>query len=246
MGIQGKLKKENMAQSMPVNAPAYHNKPFHFRGAKMHSFAFETDAESVANLVPENLTLTDPATAVLMFCEYTWSTIGYYREAILAIDVVYKGEAFKYMTNLILDSVEPILVGREIYGIPKTMGSIEFSEEGGVLAGYVERPKGMRIASGVFRAESPLEPLPSGTLMRTLTTRVIPSPEENQDHSSVELIQTDSILHCTELWMGSGSCQLPETSIFDPWYNVPVKNMISANYMVTDIVLTGSKVVETL
>ncbi len=244
MEVKGKLTKENIAHTMPVDAPVFHKKPFYFKGAKMYSFNYETDPSVVAELVPEQLTLANPATAVLMFCEYPWSTIGYYKEAILAVDVTYNGEAFKYMTHLILDSLEPVLVGREVFGIPKVMGEIEFSAEGGVLGAYVERPKGIRIASGVFRAEAPVESLPNETLMRTLTLRVVPSPEEGEVHSSIELIETNSILNPVELWSGTGSCHFPGISVFDPWHKVPVKNNIGAHYMVTDIVLTGSKVVD--
>jgi acetoacetate decarboxylase len=246
MRIQGKLTKEKMAHTMPVDAPVYHKKPFYFRGARMYSFRFETDPAAAAELIPAELTLAEPASATLMFCEYPWSTIGTYKEAILSVNVCYKGETFQYLTHLILDSCEPILVGREIYGIPKKMGAVEFTEQGDVLAGFVERPKGIRIASSVFRAEAPLTSPPDGTLLRTLTLRTIPSPEKDTDHSLVELIETNSILSSVEMWSGTGSCHFPEISVFDPWHKLPVKKMLETTYMVTDIVLTGSRVVARL
>jgi acetoacetate decarboxylase len=231
---------------MPVDAPVYHRKPYHFRKARLLRFDYETDPDTAAQLIPEQLCLTDPATGFLFMNEYPWSTLGPYREAVLGINVLYGDQAFHYMSHLMLDSSVPILAGREVYGIPKKMGIIEFSNFEDVMAGYVERPKGIRICSGVLRPEQPLDPPPDGTPMNACVLRVIPSPEKGKDHSLVELIQVDMILSSGEMWSGPGSCQLPGISVLDPWHSIPVKNMISATYMVCDFVLTEGKVLETL
>ncbi len=246
MGLRGKLTLENMAPAMPIDAPAYREKPFHFRGARMCRLDYETDAEAAAALTPAQLTLTDPVSASLWFCEYPWSSVGPYREAILSVDVLYGDEPFFYLSHLILDSEIPIQVGREMYGIPKKMGAIEFTQEGDVRAGYVERPEGIRICSAVFRTETPLDSPPDGTPWRIITLRAIPSPEKDKDHSLVELIQTDIILSSMEMWAGNGSCHFPGISTFDPWHKLPVRKMLNMTYMVTDAVLEESKILETL
>ncbi len=246
MAIQGKLTRENIAHTMAADAPAYQQKPFHYRGAKMYRFEYETEPEAAAELIPAQLTLAEPASASLMFFEYPWSTIGPYKEAILSVNVFYKGEAFQYLAHLLLESNVPILVGREIYGLPKKMGSIKFTHEGDILAGYAERPEGIRICSGVFRTESPLESPPDGTPLRFIGLRTIPSPEKGKEHSHVELVQTDGILSSIELWAGTGSCHFPGISVFDPWHKLPVKNMLSTTFMTTDIILSEGKVMERL
>jgi len=242
--MKGKLTKDNLMHAMPSDSPAFNAKPFYFKNAKMYRFAFETDPQAAAEFIPEQLSLVEPASASLMFCEYPWSTIGPYNEAILSVDVDYKGEVFQFMTHLVLDSSEPILVGREYYGFPKKMGVIDFSSEGGVMAGFVERPKGIRLASGVFQAAKPLETPPNGSLLRLLSLRTIPSPEAGVSHSLVELIQTDAVLTPMELWEGSGGCNLFETSVLDPWHRIPVKKMLNATCLVTDVTLPEAKVLE--
>ena len=248
MGQQGKLNIGNIGHTMPVDAPAYHKGPFHFRGARMYRFEFETDADAAAALIPEQLRLTDTATATLTMAEYPWSTIGYYQEAILGLNVHYGDdpEPLSYMTHLLLDSDTPILVGRDISGIPKKSGIINFTEEGDITGAYAERPEGIRICSSVFRTETPLPSPPDGTLLRTCDLRVIPSPEEGKDHSLVELLQTDFELSNIKMWAGSGSCDFPESSIFDPWYKLPVKKMLQTNFMETDIIMPPAKILETL
>ncbi len=245
MGLQGKLTKNNIGHTMPVDAPAYNKKAFHFRRAKMYKFTFETSAEAVRELIPENLNAVEPATASLLFCEYTWSTMGPYKEAILAVDVTYKGTPYQYFTHLLLDSGEPILVGRDYYGIPKQRADIEFVAEGGVCGAYVDRPKGIRIASSVFRAEAPME-APQEVRWPCCSLRTIPNPEDGKTHSLVELIQTDMIITPIEVWSGTGSCDLTGFSTFDPWHKLPVLKMVETSYMVADGILGSSKILETL
>ena len=104
MGLQGKLTKENMGFTMPADTPAYQKKPFYYKRVKSYSFVFETDPDAAAALIPPQLLLTDTATASLRLYDYTWSTIGPYKEAILSVEVIYKGETFSYLTHLNLDS----------------------------------------------------------------------------------------------------------------------------------------------
>jgi acetoacetate decarboxylase len=246
MGLQGKLTRENIAHTMPVDGPAYHKKPFSFKGARLLRFDYETDPEAAARLVPDKLRITDPPTAFLLINEYPWSTLGPYREALLGVNVTHGEQNLHYITHLMLDSDVPILAGRELYGFPKKMGVIEFAQQDDVLAGYVERPKGIRICSGVFRPEAPLDPPPDGTPLQSCALRVIPSPELDKDHSLVELIRTDMILSSAEVWAGTGSCHFPAISLLDPWHNLPVKKMVAATYTVADFLLPAGEILDTL
>jgi acetoacetate decarboxylase len=126
------------------------------------------------------------------------------------------------------------------------MGVIEFTQQDDIWAGYVERPRGVRICTGVFRPEAPLDPPPDGTPLRVCSLRVIPSPEKDKDHSLVELIQTDMILSSVEVWAGTGSCHFPGISVFDPWHKLPVKNLLAASHIVADFVLPEGRILETL
>ena len=125
MGVQGRLTKAEMGVTMPVDAPAYGKKPYHFRKARMLRFDYETDPDKAAQLIPKQLSLTDPATGFLLINEYPWSTFGPYKEAILGVNVLYGGQVLHYLSHLMLDSSCPILGGREIYGVPKKMGVVE-------------------------------------------------------------------------------------------------------------------------
>ncbi len=246
MGVQGRLTKNKMGTNMPVDAPAYHRKPFYYKKARWLRFEYETDADCAAELLPEQLSLTDRPTASLSFADYPWSTIGVYREAILSIQAIYGEEEFSYLTYLVLDKNTPILVGRELYGFPKKMGCVEFVQDEDLTAAYMERPRTIRICSGVMRPEQQLEPLPDGTPLKGCALRVIPSPEKDQDHSLVELIQTELILSSIEMWTGPGGCHFTGASVLDPWHKVPVKQMLGSSYMIFDFELSYGRILETL
>ena len=246
MTVQGKLTKAKMGYSMPVDAPAYHKPPLHYRRARFIRFDYETDANAASELIPEQLSLTDPATASLMLNEYPWSTVGNYREAVLGVNVLYGDQTLFYVSHLMLDQTVPVLGGREIAGYPKKQGIVEFVQHDDVMAGYVERPKGIRICSGVFRPECPLDPMPDGTPLNSCALRVIPSPEKDKDPSLVELIQTDLILSSIEMWSGPGNCSFTGASVLDPWHTLPVAKMIASTYLVCDFVIEDGKILETL
>ncbi|MFO8010118.1 MAG: acetoacetate decarboxylase family protein [Dehalococcoidia bacterium] len=246
MGKSGKLTKDKMASTMPVDAPAYHQKPFVYKGAHIYAFTYETDEEAARELLPEPLSLTDTPSATLAFIEYEQSSLGPYREVTLSIDAVYKEEQMPYIVYLFLDQDVPILAGREVYGFPKKKAIIEFTRQEDVLGMYVERPKGIRICSAVVRDEMVFSPMPDDSRLPQLVLRAIPSPEENRTHSILELVKVDYIMEKGEVSMGTGSCSFAGESMLDPWHKLPVRNMLLCSHMAFDGVLSFGKVIENL
>ncbi len=246
MARMGRLNMANAGTTMPADAPAYHRKPFHFRRARLLRFDYETDADAAAALIPDMLELPEPVTATLLLNDYPWSTLGPYREAVLAVPVRHAGAALLYTTHLMLDRAVLVLAGRELYGFPKKLGVVEWCEQDDVLAAYVERPRGIRICSGVFRAQSPLPAPPAGTALATCALRIIGSPEAGRDCSLVELIRTDLALANVEMWSGEGGCHFAGESILDPWHRLPVRRMLSSTLIVTDFVLDTGTILATI
>ena len=246
MGKQGKLIKDNMASTMPVDAPAYHQKPFIYKDAHIYAFQYETDEEAARELLPEQLYLTDTPSATLAFIEYGQSSLGPYREVTLSIDAIYKGEPIPYIAYLFLNEDVPILAGREVYGFPKKKALIEFTRQEDVLGMYVERPKGIRICSAVIRDEMVFSPMPDGTCLSQVVLRAIPSPEENKRHSLLELVKVDYIIGKGMASFGAGSCSFSGESILDPWHKLPVKKMLLCSHIAFDGTLAYGKILANL
>jgi len=91
MRKHGRLNLGNAGYSMPADASAYQRPPFYYRNTRSITVAFETDLEAALEALPAPLALSEPATAILSFYEYPWTTFGPYNEAILSLLVEHKG-----------------------------------------------------------------------------------------------------------------------------------------------------------
>ena len=112
MAKQGHLNLKNAQYSMPADAAAYQSPPFYYRNTRSISVAFETDIEAALQALPAPLAIAEPATAVLSFYEYPWTTFGPYNEAILSLLVEHKGRPMTYIMHIAVTTEPPMLAGR--------------------------------------------------------------------------------------------------------------------------------------
>lgn len=246
MARQGRLTLSKLGYSMPADAPAYQRPPFYYKGARSIAIAFETDADAALEALPAPLSLSEPATAVLSFFEYPWTTFGPYNEAILSLLVEHRSKPHTYIQHIVVDTEPPMLAGREIWGFPKKLATIEFKAERDMMFGTMERPRGLRIASAVMRAERPAGPA-HGPTRTGVSFRLIPAAEADAPRPTVaEIIETVTENKVHEAWEGTGSISFPETSVLDPWSRFPVKRIVGASYMVYDMTLPCGRVIDRL
>ena len=243
MGKAGRLTKGRFGYDMPVDAPLYPKPPIYYKNVEALSFAYETDEEAAADILPEGLELTTPATASVLFIKYPFSTLGPYEEAILGIACTWQGDPKFYIAHIMLNTDSPFAAGREIWGYPKKLAHITLEMEGDLIYGTMERPKGNRICTGVMRPEVPVS---TTEIVRgeAVSLRVIPSPEEGAEPSLAELIELPSKITPLEAWQGPGSVEFISNSALDPWYKIGVKKMLGATYQRYDNILDYSKIIK--
>ena len=140
MARQGRIVLSRAGFTMPVDAPAYQRPPFYYRGVRQIAVAFETDTEAVLDALPAPLAINDPATVVLSFYEYPWTTFGPYNEAILSIPVEHRGRPLAYIQHICVTTEPPMLGGREIWGFPKKLATINFRSERDMFFGDLGAP----------------------------------------------------------------------------------------------------------
>jgi acetoacetate decarboxylase len=245
MAKHGRLNLGNAEYSMPADAAAYQRPPFYYRNTRSIVVAFETDLEAALQALPAPLALIEPATAILSFYEYRWTTFGPYNEAILSILVEHKGRPMNYIMHIAVTTEPPMLAGREIWGFPKKLAQIEFKNDRDMIYGTLERPAGIRLASAIVRPERPADNGHSAA-PPPVSMRLIPSPEENGRPSCAEIIETHIESRVIEAWTGVGSIAFAESSRLDPWNRLPVKRVIAASYMLSDMTLGFGKVIDRL
>ena len=155
-GTPGRLTPDRFGFSMPVTDPPFDRPPYYYRGIEVMGFAYETDDDAAAAIVPEGLTIAhSPAIAQLIFTNFHFSTLGAYTEAILGVSCLWEGEPVTYCANLLVTNEVGLIGGREPYGFPKLFGEVEWVKEHEIISAYAERPKGKRSARASCAARHP-------------------------------------------------------------------------------------------
>jgi acetoacetate decarboxylase len=245
----GALSRDRFGFTGPVSAPNVDPPPHYFRGTEMTTFEYETSTAAAAALVPEGLSLAhDPAHVLVWFANFPFSTLGSYREAMLAISCRWAGRRVLYCPYMIVTGDVGLIAGREIWGAPKLLGQVGWSATNAVLTCSVERPAGRRIATGVIRPHEPRPPSGSGG-PPLVFLKVIPSPEEGAPPEVCELVEVaiESTVRVAadgspELFSGPGNLHFGPPSVTDPWASVPVRRMLRSTYGRYDSVLEHGRV----
>ena len=244
MPLEGRLTKEKFGYDMPVDAPLYHKPPIYYRNVQTIGVTYETDREAALDLLPEGLTLTEPATATLLFIRYPYSTLGPYEEVILGIPCIWDGAPKFYIPHIVVNSDIPQAAGREVWGYPKKMATITLETEGDIMWGKMERPAGNLICSAGVKPETPIEEGRGGGL-GSLSLRVIPSPEEGAPPSLAQLIEVPPNSTVLESWSGPGWAQYHCESALDPWHRLSIKRVLGASYRVYHQELGYGRIIKT-
>ena len=236
-GLPGKLQPRNFGFSMPVTMPPFDAPPYYYRGIEMLAFIYETDDEAAAAVLPEGLTLANsPAVAQVLFPDFHFSTLGAYKEVIIGLNALWKGQPVTYCVGLLVTNEVGLIGGREPYGFPKLFANIEWSKERNLISAWAERPTGKRIATGVLRPRDILKPedVASNPLV---TLKVIPSPEEGAPPEVCELVMTPIKFELItgsdgkgEGFVGPGNVTFDSPSAVDGYFRLPVKRMIASSW----------------
>jgi acetoacetate decarboxylase len=151
-----------------------------------------------------------------------------------------------YIQQIMVDTEPPMLAGREIWGYPKKLAAIEYKLERDMIYGFLERPKGIRLASAVVRPERPAQ---SGVkpISVAASLRIIPGAElDPRQPLCAEIVETNVDITLHAAWEGTGSVAFAERSALDPWDRIPVKRILKASHMVYDMVLPKGRVIDRL
>ncbi len=242
----GRINRQNVGYGIPSDAPLYGKPPYHYRDLEKMTITYETDAEVVADILPEGLEVPDTATANLVFVRYPFSTFGPYLETILAVGCLWEGKPSGFVAHIVVDTDPPQAGGREIWGFPKKIAHVTMDMEADLIIGTMERPRGNRICTAVMRADDPVEvgPPPAGG-GGSMSLRVIPNTDGSDDPSLMELIQHRGTSETKYAYSGTGFVDYNSKSTLDPWHRFTVNKVLGARYEVGDMILPGGKVVKT-
>jgi len=241
MSVKGKLTKEMMGPNLPVDMPAVSPATSFFKKVRMLRFDYITDPEIAARVIPSQLSIADDASAAFIVLDYGLTLVGPYKEAVLSVNVLYQDTPFAYYVQLMLNNALGTMAGRDI-GYPKKVGFVDITQHEDTIAGYVERPKGERLATGILRIDQPIEPFPEEIPVSTVMVRPVAYPDKSVQ---MDLIRMDTVWKSTMMYAATGSCSFTGISVVDPWHTIPVKEMVRTGYFEGELYFSGGETLET-
>ena len=233
--IVGQLKKEQFGYSLPLDQELYPQFPYTYKNCTILTFEYETDPMAAAKFLPTQLTLDAKPRVKMLFASYPTSELGTYNEVAQSLICRYvdeKGKTyeengkpveFNYSLRMHVTSDRAMAAGREIAGIPKKMGGIDFSRDGMKYSSQLNDPAGKLVCTATMTQNTRLLQLPEAgpkAPLRYLSVRLIPGTDTAKPKVR-ELIDSTWKLGPGELWSGSGSLKI-ERSENDPYDRLPI------------------------
>ncbi len=99
------------------------------------------------------------AAAALTFGKYRGGTLGPYTEVYQHLPCLYKGQPYLYVHSIYVTTDKALVSGRELFGFPKKLATIELDSSGAQFTGRLSR-HGVRVASISFKQGNTLVSVP--------------------------------------------------------------------------------------
>ncbi len=243
--------------SMPISAPLYnfkHNEKFLYPNAKFLMVSFSVAAESVKNLVPSPLKITNYPMIICFIASYEKSVLssspdaltswGSYNEAATLIEVKLKTDETRvkgwYCNSIFVDNDAAMAAGREIYGFPKKIAEISLLDDETRKIGIVKRHN-IEIMKLEVEPQKTIDELPSGTVIKAITLKHFINPECNAIELS-EFVATDLEFNPKIIEMGTASVEFKKSQR-DLLYLLKPKTKPVGVFTISDGILPPGKVI---
>lgn len=231
------------AFSMPLTSPSYPKGPYQFNNREFLVVTYETDMEILKEVVPEPLEVVEPLVKFEFIRMPDSTGFGNYTESGQVIPVRYKGKSGSYSHSMYLDDEAPIAGGREIWGFPKKLAnpSLEVIDE--TLIGKLSY-ENTQVALATMGYK--YEPLDTKKIIKSMLEpcyllKIIPHVDGKP--RICELVEYKlANLNIKGAWTGPAALHLVPHALA-PVYKLPVKRVVSAVHILTDLTLPYGKVV---
>lgn len=234
---------EKNAFAMPFTRPAYPRGPYRFINREFFIIKYETDMDALKAVVPEPLQVTEPIVSFEFIRMPDSSGFGDYCESGQVIPVTLDGKAGGYVHSMYLNDEAPIAGGREIWGFPKKLGNPSLSINGETLLGTLEY-QGVVVATGTMGYK--YEALDQQKVYKSLMgpsylLKIIPHVDGTARVCELVTYSLEDVT-VKGAWTGPANLQFAAHALA-PVADLPVRKIISATHILTDLTLPYGKVV---
>lgn len=234
---------EQNAFAMPFTQPSYPRGPYRFINREYFTIKYETDMDKLKAVVPEPLMVTEPIVNFEFIRMPDSSGFGDYTESGQVIPITYNGQPGVYVHSMFLDDEAPIAAGREIWGFPKKLAKPSLSIQGESLVGKLEYETCTVAVGSMGYKFSRLDPksvMPAMGLTNYLL-KIIPHVDGTVRVCELVAYNLADVT-VKEAWTGPAALELHSHALA-PVTDLPVRRVISATHIVTDLTLPYGKVI---
>lgn len=244
------LKGENEGDSIPFDAPLYSftkDKTIEYWDCESLLGVFQTTNE-IEKILPEGLELfSDPPQAGYWLSYYSNSTLGPYYEWLSIIMVEdEEGDFGYYIPYIYVDNDAALASGREVAGAPKKFAEMNIERDHEFINGWIERPKGKRLATINFqpetRAQTAMLENYLGEKTFLYSVRHLPPLEGEGGVTQLVKWYAAPTLHedangRETVWMGPATVTYDSPSKADPIHKLEIDEILASLYVEFDMVL---------
>jgi len=226
---------------MPLSGPEYGAPPRTYYDSKLVTITFKTTPEALQKLIPKPMAPNQDNLVSVYFGHFNtpdYKSDEYlfkgdsYLEAGFVAPVSLSGKAGGYSLFLYLNKPGPAISGREIWGFPKKDADIVMTDENGKITFTVTR-LGTTLMKASFLRTEKVEPVPARPPRIRYNLKYIPSVRKNAPPDVMQITSYLQENKIKELQKGKATLELGTTSV-DPLGNIPVLEIVRAEYMVVD------------
>lgn len=237
------MRREQILSSLstPLTSPAYAPAVARFRDREYLNVVYRTDPEVLRQVVPEPLEIDDPLVRFEVMNMGDVTSFGPYVEAGQAIPVRFGQERGEYLHAMYLNNFPATAAGREASAFPKVMGDPALFVDNAALVGTLDCGT-QRVATatmGYKHHPMDLQEAEDQITVPTYMLKIVPG----YDHEPrvCELIRSRiSDITVKEAHTGPARLQLFE-HVLAPLADLPVREVISASHVRTDLTLGGAE-----
>lgn len=231
------------AFSMPLTNPAFPRGPYRFINREYFVITYESDMDAIKRVVPEPLEVTEPIVKFEFIRMPDSTGFGNYTESGQVIPVSFKGKKGAYVHSMYLDDESPIAAGREIWGFPKKLAKPHLSVAKETLIGELiyEKYQIAYATMGYKYQTLNLDDVKKSMLIPNYLLKIIPHVDGSARICELVEYYLENVT-IKGAWSGPAALHLLPHAMAQV-ADLPVKRVISAAHIQTDLTLPYGKVV---
>jgi acetoacetate decarboxylase len=231
------------AFAMPITNPSYPMGPYRFVNREFLIISYRTDMDALKAVVPEPLEIIDPIVKYEFIRMPDSTGFGDYTESGQVIPVTYKGVHGGYVHSMYLNDDAPIAGGREIWGFPKKLAEPSLRVEKDTLVGTLDYGS-LRVANasmGYKHKALDLAAVKASLEAPGFLLKIIPHVDGSPRICELVRYYLKDIV-VKGAWAGPAGLELFDHALA-PVAELPVREVISATHILTDLTLGLGEVV---